>query len=124
MFVNVFVLTFKESDKRLTLGLQSMMKLLGTVLLSISINLKSINHYYAKHTKSNVMVREQLASGRMFGSQFWSYSVICGTQWGYDTRRIEMRNSSNYNEQSWTAQINKLLTGLQGNGRDRPASLS
>ena len=114
MFVNVFVLTFKESDKRLTLGLQSMMKLLGTVLLSISINLKSINHYYAKHTKSNVMVREQLASGRMFGSQFWSYSVICGTQWGYDTRRIEMRNSSNYNEHSWTAQINKLLTGLQG----------
>ena len=69
--------------------------------------------------KSNVMAREQLASGRMFGSQFWSYSVICGTQWGYDTRRIEMRNSSNYNEQSWTAQINKLLTGLQGNDRDR-----
>ena len=28
-FVNVFVLTFKESDKRLTRGLQSMMKLLG-----------------------------------------------------------------------------------------------
>ena len=50
----------------------------------------------------------------MFGSQFWSYSVICGTQWGYDTRRIQMRNSSDYNEQSWTAQINKLLTGLQG----------
>ena len=44
MFVNVFVLTFKESDKRLTLGLQSMMKLLGTVLSYISINLKSINH--------------------------------------------------------------------------------
>ena len=44
MFVNVFVLTFKESDKRLTLGLQSMMKLLGTVLLYISINLQSLNH--------------------------------------------------------------------------------
>ena len=28
-YVNVFVLTFKESDKRLTRGLQSMMKLLG-----------------------------------------------------------------------------------------------
>ena len=28
-FVNVFVLTFKESDKRLTRGLQSMMKLLS-----------------------------------------------------------------------------------------------
>ena len=52
MYVNVFVLTFKEADKRLTLGLQSMMKLLG----------------------------------RMFGSQFWKFSVICGTQWGYDTR--------------------------------------
>ena len=35
MYVNVFVLTFKESDKRLTLGLQSMMKLLGTVLLTL-----------------------------------------------------------------------------------------
>ena len=52
MYVNVFVLTFKEADKRLTLGLQSMMKLLG----------------------------------RMFGSQFWKFSVICGTQWGYDSR--------------------------------------
>ena len=52
MYVNVFVLTFKESDKRLTLGLQSMMKLLG----------------------------------RMFGSEFWKFSVICGTQWGYDDR--------------------------------------
>ena len=54
MYVNVFVLTFKEADKRLTLGLQSMMKLLG----------------------------------RMFGSQFWKFSVICGTQWGYDSRYI------------------------------------
>ena len=52
MYVNVFVLTFKESDKRLTLGLQSMMKLLG----------------------------------RMFGSEFWKFSVVCGTQWGYDER--------------------------------------
>ena len=57
---------------------------------------------------------EHVASGRMFGSQFWSYSIICATQWGYDTRRIEMRNSSDYNEETWTAQINKLLTGLQG----------
>ena len=30
-YVNVFVLTFKESDKRLTRGLQSMMKLLGEI---------------------------------------------------------------------------------------------
>ena len=66
--------------------------------------------------RSNVMVREQLGPGRMFGSQFWSYSVICGTQWGYDSWRIEMRNSSDYNEETWTSQINKLLTGLQGNG--------
>ena len=44
MFVNVFVLTFKESDKRLTLGLQSMMKLLGTVLfyLDLLISYQSI----------------------------------------------------------------------------------
>ena len=55
--VNVFVLTFKESDKRLTRGLTSMMKLLG----------------------------------RIFGSRFWSHSVICGTQWGYDARRVGVR---------------------------------
>ena len=119
MFVNVFVLTFKESDKRLTLGLQSMMKLLGTVLfyLDLLISYQSIiTMHCALHTAepSQPMVRERLDSGRMFGSQFWRYSVICGTQWGYDTRRIEMRNSSDYNEHSWTAQINKLLTGLQG----------
>ena len=60
MYVNVFVLTFKEADKRLTLGLQSMMKLLG----------------------------------RMFGSQFWKFSVICGTQWGYDSRYIHIRSTS------------------------------
>ena len=64
---------------------------------------------------------EPVASGRMFGSQFWSYSIICATQWGYDTRRIEMRNSSDYNEESWTGQINMLLTGLQGNPRDLPS---
>jgi len=87
MYVNVFVLTFKESDKRLTLGLQSMMKLLG----------------------------------RMFGSQFWKFSVICGTQWGYDDRRVGIRNSSGYNEITWTKQINKLLTGLQGNPTDLPS---
>ena len=63
MFVNVFVLTFKESDKRLTLGLQSMMKLLGTVLLYISINPKSLNHYLictalSAFPTSNVMGRE------------------------------------------------------------------
>ena len=60
-------------------------------------------------------------SGRMFGSQFWNYSIICGTQWGYDSRRIEMRNSSNYDEESWTSQINKLLTGLQGSPTDLPS---
>ena len=86
-YVNVFVLTFKESDKRLTLGLQSMMKLLG----------------------------------RMFGSEFWRYSVICGTQWGYDERRRNIRNSSGYDEVSWTKQINMLLTGLQGNPTDLPS---
>ena len=64
--VNVFVLTFKESDKRLTRGLTSMMKLLG----------------------------------RIFGSRFWSHSVICGTQWGYDARRV---GGSNYTTLHCTA---------------------
>ena len=33
-------------------------------------------------------------------------------------RRMDIRNSSGYNEQSWTRQINKLLTGLQGDPTD------
>ena len=32
-----------------------------------------------------------------------------------------IRNSSGYNEISWTAQINKLLTGLQGDPTDLPS---
>ena len=32
-----------------------------------------------------------------------------------------IRNSSGYNEVSWTGQINKLLTGLQGDPTDLPS---
>eukprot|EP00092_Neocalanus_flemingeri_P001711 GFUD01001826.1.p1 GENE.GFUD01001826.1~~GFUD01001826.1.p1 ORF type:complete len:413 (-),score=166.86 GFUD01001826.1:124-1362(-) len=79
-FVNVFILTFKESDKRLTLGLQSMMKLLG----------------------------------RMFGSKLWSAAILSATHWGYDTRRVSIRNTSGYGEEDWTGQVNRLLRGLRG----------
>lgn len=34
---------------------------------------------------------------------------------------MDIRNSSGYNEISWTDQINKLLTGLQGNPTDLPS---
>ena len=37
------------------------------------------------------------------------------------SRRMDIRNSSGYNEISWTDQINKLLTGLQGNPTDLPS---
>lgn len=79
-FVNVFVLTLKESDKRLTRGLQSMMKLLG----------------------------------RMFGSKLWSSAILSATHWGYDTRRLSIRNTSGYGEEDWTKQVNRLLRGLRG----------
>lgn len=77
-YVNTFILTFKESDKRVTLALQSMIKLLG----------------------------------RMFGDQFWDNALIAATHWGYDARKMAIRNSSGYSEQSWTEQINKLFRGL------------
>ena len=82
--VNVFVLTFKESDKRLTRGLTSMMKLLG----------------------------------RIFGSRFWSHSVICGTQWGYDARRV---GGSNYTDRTalHCAGEHPQPVGLHGAGLGR-----
>lgn len=77
-YVNTFILTFKESDKRVTLALQSMIKLLG----------------------------------RMFGAKFWDNALIAATHWGYDARKMAIRNSSGYDEASWTSQINKLFKGL------------
>ena len=77
-YVNVFLLTFKETDKRMTLALQSMVKLLG----------------------------------RMFGSHFWNYAMVAATHWGYDARKMAIRNSSGYDEESWTRQINHLFQGL------------
>ena len=34
--------------------------------------------------------------------------LIAATHWGYDARKMAIRNSSGYDEASWTSQINKV----------------
>ena len=37
-----------------------------------------------------------------------NYQLIAATHWGYDARKMAIRNSSGYDEASWTSQINKV----------------